>query len=74
MCRWACTGRVRPGVYALRMGRAATPKCHSCHRRALRWLDRRERWMCDSCGKVFDHAVVVRHNPDAPSQMHLRLG
>ena len=54
--------------------RSATPKCHSCHRRALRWLDRRERWMCDSCGKVFDHAVVARHNPDVPTQTSLRIG
>jgi len=51
--------------------RARQPKCHSCHRRALRWLDRRERWMCDSCGKVFDHAVVERHNPGVEAQLRL---
>jgi ribosomal protein L37AE/L43A len=57
------------------MGRRPTvPKCHACHRRALRWLDRRERWMCDSCGKVFDHQVVARHNPQVESQLTLRTG
>ena len=35
----------------------------SCHRRALRYLERRERYLCDSCGKVFDQVVVERHNP-----------
>jgi ribosomal protein L37AE/L43A len=55
------------------MGRRPTvPKCHSCHRRALRWLDRRERWMCDSCGKVFDHAVVAQRNPQVQDQMTLK--
>jgi len=39
------------------------PRCHSCHRRSLRWLEGRQRFMCDSCGKVFDLAVVERHNP-----------
>ena len=39
------------------------PRCHSCHRRSLRWLERRGRFLCDSCGKVFDLAVVERHNP-----------
>jgi ribosomal protein L37AE/L43A len=56
------------------MARGRVPKCHSCRRRALRWLERRERWMCDSCGKVFDHAVVELHNPDVQSQMTLRVG
>jgi hypothetical protein len=27
--------------------------------------------MCDSCGKVFDHAVVERHNPGVEGQMTL---
>lgn len=54
--------------------RPTVPKCHSCHRRALRWLDRRERWMCDSCGKVFDHEVVVRYNPQVEGQLTLRTG
>jgi ribosomal protein L37AE/L43A len=54
------------------VGRRATiPKCHSCHRRALRWLDRRERWMCDSCGKVFDHSVIAQRNPQLQDQMTL---
>jgi predicted RNA-binding Zn-ribbon protein involved in translation (DUF1610 family) len=39
------------------------PRCHSCHRRALRWLAGRHRFMCVSCGKVLDLAVVERHNP-----------
>jgi transposase-like protein len=26
-------------------------------------LEGRQRFMCDSCGKVFDLAVVERHNP-----------
>ncbi len=29
--------------------------------------------MCDSCGKVFDHEVVERHNPGVESQMTLRV-
>jgi hypothetical protein len=49
-------------------------RCHSCHRRALRWLEARERYMCDSCGKVFDLAVVERHNPgQVDHQMALKL-
>ncbi|HVI18398.1 MAG TPA: hypothetical protein VM712_08470, partial [Gaiellales bacterium] len=39
------------------------PRCHACHRRSLRWLEGRQRFMCDSCGKVLDLAVVERHNP-----------
>jgi len=39
------------------------PRCHSCHRRTLRWLDARQRYLCDTCGKVFDLDVVERHNP-----------
>ena len=53
--------------------RPRQPKCHSCHRRALRYLDGRERWMCDSCGKVFDHVVVERHNPGVV-EPQMRLG
>ncbi len=50
------------------------PRCHSCHRRTLRWLDRRQCYICDSCGKVFDHVVVARHNPGtADPQMQLRV-
>ena len=49
-------------------------RCHSCHRRALRWLDGRQRYLCDSCGKVFDFEVVERHNPGlVEPQMHLDL-
>ena len=57
------------------MARKPRPlRCHSCHRRALRWLDARERYMCDSCGKVFDLAVVERHNPgQVDQQMTLKL-
>jgi predicted RNA-binding Zn-ribbon protein involved in translation (DUF1610 family) len=40
-----------------------TPRCHSCHRHALRWLERRQLFICDSCGKVFDWIVVARRNP-----------
>ena len=40
----------------------------------LRYLDSRERWLCDSCGKVFDHVVVERHNHGvADPQMTLRV-
>jgi hypothetical protein len=57
------------------MGRKVKqPRCHCCHRRAIRWLERRQRYMCDSCGKVFDAEVVERHNPGViPPQMELRL-
>jgi ribosomal protein L37AE/L43A len=48
-----------------RTRRRKVPRCHSCHRRALRWLDRRGCYLCDHCGKVFDYAIVVQHNPDA---------
>jgi len=57
-----------------RRAKPKPPRCHSCHRRMLRYLDRRERWLCDSCGKVFDHVVVERHNPGIPDpQMTLRV-
>jgi transposase-like protein len=44
------------------------PRCHVCHRRALRFLERRNRYLCDSCGKVFDQVVVERHNPGVVEQ------
>ena len=57
-----------------RRAKPKQPRCHSCHRRMLRYLDSRERWLCDSCGKVFDHVVVERHNPGvADPQMTLRV-
>jgi transposase-like protein len=50
------------------------PRCHSCHRRAIRWIDSRQRYLCDSCGKVFDFVVVERHNPGlVEPQMELKL-
>ncbi|MFL6042167.1 MAG: hypothetical protein ACJ740_12280 [Gaiellales bacterium] len=55
--------------------RPNVPRCHVCHRRALRYLERRERYLCDSCGKVFDQVVVERHNPGmAVQQMTLPSG
>jgi hypothetical protein len=30
--------------------------------------------MCDSCGKVFDHAVVAQRNPQMQDQMKLPSG
>jgi hypothetical protein len=30
--------------------------------------------MCDSCGKVFDHAVVAQRNPHVQDQMTLKTG
>jgi hypothetical protein len=42
--------------------RIVPPRCHVCRRRALRWLERRGRFLCDSCGSVLDFAVVERHN------------
>jgi transposase-like protein len=40
----------------------------------LRWLDKRQRYICDSCGKVFDQVVVERHNPGVVDpQMHLHV-
>ena len=54
--------------------RPKVPRCHSCHRRALRWLDGRGRFMCDSCGKVFEAEIVERHNPGlVQPQMALRV-
>jgi len=50
------------------------PRCHVCHRRALRYLEQRDRWMCDSCGKVFDEVVVQRHNPDMAGQQMRMTG
>jgi transposase-like protein len=50
------------------------PRCHSCHRQAIRWIDKRQRYMCDSCGKVFDFVVVERHNPGlVQPQMELKV-
>jgi transposase-like protein len=54
--------------------RPKIPRCHVCHRRALRYLDSRQRYLCDSCGKVFDEVVVSRHNPGLiEPQMSLRM-
>jgi transposase-like protein len=47
----------------VRKAKPKIPKCHSCHRRALRFIEKRDRYLCDSCGKVFDIEVVERHNP-----------
>ena len=53
---------------------AQPPRCHSCHCRALRYVERRHCFLCDSCGKVFDVVVVARHNPQlVDPQMTLRV-
>ena len=51
------------------------PRSNVSPRRAQRYLERRERYLCDSCGKVFDQVVVERHNPGmAVQQMTLPSG
>lgn len=57
-----------------RKAKPKIPRCHSCHRRALRFIEKRDRYLCDSCGKVFDIEVVERHNPGlVERQMDLRV-
>jgi len=54
--------------------RPAIPRCHVCHRRALRFVERRGCYLCGSGGKVFDPVVVERHNPGVINpQMALRV-
>jgi hypothetical protein len=55
------------------MPRRKPPRCHACHRRALRWLESRRLFHCDSCGKVFDYEVVDRRNPGCLDPQ-LRIG
>jgi transposase-like protein len=47
----------------MRKAKPKVPRCHSCHKRALRFIEKRNRYLCDSCGKVFDIEVVELHNP-----------